>query len=357
MGFIDTVGSGIASGFGDLAGVDMRLLGLALVFQFLAFSMRATAWRNVLKAAYPNERVSLVDVGSATACGMAANGVAPAHAGNPLKVFLVRSRVPNSGLPAIAATLGVTALFDVFAGALGLGIAIYLDALPHIPLVSPSQRSLAIGVGLLALAALVLWLSRHRLRGAIASLRDGIYTAGTVLRSPTRYLVEVAFFQTLAWIARIALIFCMLQAFHIPASVGDAVLLVVVGGIVGALPAAPGGAGSQQVAVVFVLSGVASASAAITFSVGMQVAITIFNVTLGLIAAGLLFGTARPHLMLRRGRLAMAEAKAVEVAAVAVVADVAHAAVDALTPPVLAPAPAPAPAPVPAATTGTPPTL
>ncbi len=61
--------------------------------------------------------------------------------------------------------------------------------------------------------------------------------------------------------------------------------------------------------------------------------------------------------MLRRGRLAMAEAKAVEVAAVAVVADVAHAAVDALTPPVLAPAPAPAPAPVPAATTGTPPTL
>ncbi len=266
MGFIDTVGSGIASGFGDLAGVDVRLLGLALVFQFLAFSMRATAWRNVLKAAYPHERVSLVDVGSATACGMAANGVAPAHAGNPLKVFLVRSRVPNSGLPAIAATLGVTALFDVFAGALGLGIAIYLDALPHIPLVSPSQRSLAIGVGLLALAALVLWLSRHRLRGAIASLRDGIYTAGTVLRSPTRYLVEVAFFQTLAWIARIALIFCMLQAFHIPASVGDAVLLVVVGGIVGALPAAPGGAGSQQVAVVFVLSGVASASAAITFS-------------------------------------------------------------------------------------------
>jgi uncharacterized membrane protein YbhN (UPF0104 family) len=345
LGFIDQIGSAIASGFGDLAGVDVRLLALALVFQFLTFTMRATAWRNVLKAAYPAERVRLVDVGSATACGMAANGIFPAHAGNPLKVFLVRARVPNSGMPAIAATLGVTALFDVFAGALGLGIAIYLDALPHVPLVSPSQRSVAIGVALLALAAFVLWLSRHRLRGALSSLRGDIRTAATVLRSPTRYVVEVAFFQTLAWIARIALIFCMLQAFHIPASVGDAVLLVVVGGIVGALPAAPGGAGSQQIAVVFVLSGVASASAAITFSVGMQVAITIFNVTLGVIAAGLLFGTARPHLMLRRGRAAMAEAKAVEVAAVTVVADVAHAAVDALTPAALAPAPAPAPVP------------
>src|SRR4029079_11306164 len=98
---------------------------------------------------------------------------------------------------------------------------------------------------------------------------------------------------------------------------GDAVLLVVVGGIVGALPAAPGGAGSQQVAVVFVLSGVASASAAITFSVGMQVAITISNVALVVTAAGLLCGTARPHLRLLRGRVAMAEAKAADVAAVA----------------------------------------
>ena len=115
----------------------------------------------------------------------------------------------------------------------------------------------------------------------------------------------------------------MLHAFHIPASFTDALLVLVVGGIVGALPTGPGGAGTAQVAVVFALHGTATAGEAVTFSLGMQVAITLFNIGLGCIAAMVLFGTVRPGRLFRQARSVLAAARVP-------------------TPPVVAPTPAPA---------------
>jgi uncharacterized membrane protein YbhN (UPF0104 family) len=101
-------------------------------------------------------------------------------------------------------------------------------------------------------------------------------------------------FQAAGWASRIGVVFAMLAAFGVPASIPIAGLVVVAGGLSTAVPATPGGAGTQQLLVVLALQQVASAASALSFSIGMQVGITLANTVLGLIALTVFFGTLRP---------------------------------------------------------------
>ena len=60
------------------------------------------------------------------------------------------------------------------------------------------------------------------------------------------------------------------------------------------VPATPGGAGTQQLLIVVALQQVASATSALSFSIGMQVGVTVVNTLVGLAAITLVFGTLRP---------------------------------------------------------------
>jgi hypothetical protein len=86
----------------------------------------------------------------------------------------------------------------------------------------------------------------------------------------------------------------MLAAFGIPASVPIAGLVVVATGMSTLVPATPGGAGAQQLLIVVALQQVASTTAALSFSIGMQVGVTVVNTLVGLVAVTLVFGTIRP---------------------------------------------------------------
>jgi uncharacterized membrane protein YbhN (UPF0104 family) len=85
----------------------------------------------------------------------------------------------------------------------------------------------------------------------------------------------------------------MLAAFGVPASIPVAGLVVVAGGLSTAVPT-PGGVGTQQLLVVLALQQVATAASALSFSVGMQVGVTLTNTLLGLLALSLYFRTLRP---------------------------------------------------------------
>ena len=87
----------------------------------------------------------------------------------------------------------------------------------------------------------------------------------------------------------------MLAAFGVPATLPLAGLVVVASGLSTLVPATPGGAGTQQLLVVIALQQVASAASALSFSIGMQVGVTVVNTAVGLAALSLVFGTcARP---------------------------------------------------------------
>jgi uncharacterized membrane protein YbhN (UPF0104 family) len=115
-----------------------------------------------------------------------------------------------------------------------------------------------------------------------------------ILATPRVYLRRVVPYQAGAWVCRLGVAFAMLAAFGVAATIPIAGLVVVAGGMSTLVPATPGGAGTQQLFTVVALAQVASAASALSFSIGLQVGVTLVNTLVGLLALTLVFGTLRP---------------------------------------------------------------
>jgi uncharacterized membrane protein YbhN (UPF0104 family) len=165
-----------------------------------------------------------------------------------------------------------------------LALAWSLGAVPVLP--HPSLPLVGAAAGVLVLAAAVL-VRAPRLR---ARLRQGT----AILSTPRVYFRQVVPAQLGAWTCRIGVAFALLAAFGLPATLPLAGLVVVAGGLSTLVPATPGGAGTQQVLVVYALQQTAAAASILTFSIGMQVGITVVNTLAGLAGLALLAGAVRP---------------------------------------------------------------
>jgi uncharacterized membrane protein YbhN (UPF0104 family) len=112
--------------------------------------------------------------------------------------------------------------------------------------------------------------------------------------------------QAGAWLARVGVAFLFLHAFGLPASLLDAVLVIVVTGLAGIIPFLPGGVGAQQAMMVFALRKTASAASVVTFGVGMQLGVTLLDLAVGLLALMIMFRTLALRDILRVSRRAAA---------------------------------------------------
>ena len=110
--------------------------------------------------------------------------------------------------------------------------------------------------------------------------------------------------QLLSWGLRIASLYWFLRAFHVHASIHNALLAQVVDSLSTLLPFSPGGAGTKQGLLVFVLHGQASSAQLLAFSVGQYVAVTAFNVAIGAIAIFTSIGTLRLRKILGQAKAA-----------------------------------------------------
>jgi uncharacterized membrane protein YbhN (UPF0104 family) len=266
------------------AAVDLRWALVALALQLANIGFRSLAWRTILAAAYPHERIRLVDVGAAYTAGVALNAYTPARAGEALKIALLRLRIGSSSVAGVAASSTVVLLLDALVGGSLLLTAWWLGVVPGLPTPSPAML-VAAGAGL-AVGAAVLSRSR-RLRARLAE--------GTaILRTPRVYLTAVVPAQLGAWSCRVGVAFALLAAFGLPATLPLAGLVVVAGGLSTLVPATPGGAGTQQLLIVLVLQQTATAASALAFSIGMQVGITLVNTAIGLLGMLLVVRTLRP---------------------------------------------------------------
>jgi uncharacterized membrane protein YbhN (UPF0104 family) len=281
--------------------VDVRLAALALFFHVTNHALRSVAWRNVLAAAYPDRRVRLLDIGAAYAIGVALNAVLPGRGGDAGKVVLARSRIPGSSVPTVGATMSVIVLFDMVAATLLVLIVCLTGAVPFAPsLPAPSAVALLAAV-LVVLVIGVGALAAPRLASGLRTFRHRIAQGGAILRTPRRYARQVVLAQAGAWTCRIAVVFFLLAAFQLPASVPTAGLVMVVAGLSTLVPLTPGGAGTQQAMLAYALRQTAGAAGAVSFSVGMQVGVTAVNALLGVVAAMVAFRTLRPLAAARSG--------------------------------------------------------
>ena len=95
--------------FRHLAEIHWGTFFLALVCLLAMQLCRAWAWRNVLRAAYPDKRIAFLPLAAAYLAGAGINAVVPAHAGDVTKVFLAKRQIPDSSYPTVTSSfLGQT---------------------------------------------------------------------------------------------------------------------------------------------------------------------------------------------------------------------------------------------------------
>jgi len=282
--------------FEHLAAVDFSALAIAIAFQALRVVVRTRAWRNIIAAAYPDSRVRWRYVLGAYLGGVGLNAVTPARSGDVLKLFLIKHRVEGSTYPTLASTLVVETMFDALVGiallgwAISLGVLPNLDSLPDLPNIDfrwafQHPTALIIGALLLGIAIGVglVWATK-RVRAFWHRVAQGF----AILRTPGVYVSRVVTWQALSWCCRLATLYWMLRAFHVPASLHNALLAQIAQSLSTLHPITPGGAGTEQGLLLYLFSGQAPRSALLSFSVGTHIAVVLVNVVLGVIAVGLL---------------------------------------------------------------------
>jgi uncharacterized membrane protein YbhN (UPF0104 family) len=284
--------------FRHLSEIEWTQFGVALLCLLAMQLCRARAWRNVLRASYPDQPIPFLPLSAAYLAGAGINAIVPAHAGDVTKVFLVKRQIPGSSYPAVTSSFLVQTVFDTSVGILVLLYAItqgLLPPLPRIPNLPAFEISfwvehpqiLAITVGVLVLAIVIgIYMLAHRVRRFWARVRQGL----VILGEPRRYLREVAAWQGLGWLFRFAAFWFFLEAFGIPGSLSSVMLVMSVQAIANIVPFTPGGAGAQQALLVATLTG-PSRTAVLSFSVGTQIAMAAWSVFLGFAAILLVFRT------------------------------------------------------------------
>ena len=296
--------------FSSLAAIHWGALLLALLFFGASLSVRSRAAFNVLRAAFPGERILWRRIWGAYMAAFGTNAVIPARTGDVVRLFLVRTSVPNSSYPAIASSFLVENIFDTAIGILVLIFAFTQGVFPKPPdfskipafdlqFFAAHLRFTLFLITLLGILALVAFaVLSARVRAFWAHVSQGV----TILRDRPRYLRQVFALQLAGWLLRFTAFYFMLDAFNIGGSVRNVLLVFGVNAVAAFVPFTPGGAGVQQALLVKVFVGTADAATVAAYSVGQQVAIAAFTFAVGFTALVTIFRFRSIKEVIGRGR-------------------------------------------------------
>lgn len=287
--------------FDRLTAVHFAPLALAVACHLVKLACTSRAWRNVIAAAYPEERVRWRSIFGAYVSAVGVNAVIPARSGDVVKLMLAHRAVRGSAYTTLASSLVAMAVFDMtaagafFAWALTQGVLPSLDVLPDLPsfdfawFLDHPRASTLVGVVLAVLAlAAAFWIHR-RVRPFRARVAQGV----AVLRDRPRYLRSVAFWQACDWGLRLVTISLFLRAFDVEPSLRNVLLVQVTSSLSTLVPISPAGIGTEQAFLVYVFKGVVPQTALLAFSVGMKLTIVAVNVVVGFAAIALTLRTFR----------------------------------------------------------------
>jgi glycosyltransferase 2 family protein len=283
--------------------VQWRWLLIGIACHLCKLFAVSRAWRNIVKAAYPDRRVRWRQIFGAYVAGTGVNALIPARGGDVVRLFLAKRRIEGSTYTTLVSTSLLQTLFDmVVAGCLILW-AVTQHVLPGIDVLrSPSLPSLDYGwafqhptaglilFGLLLFfgTALVAWIAER-----VEKFRAKVAQGFAAFSDRDYYLSRVVVWQLADWSLRLATVFFFLRAFGIPATLHNTLLVQVSQSLATILPVSPGGIGTEQALLVYIFRHVTSKSTALSFSVGMRVTLIVVNALVGFGAILLMTGTLR----------------------------------------------------------------
>ena len=280
---------------GRLGEVSLIPLAVALALHLAKLGVRARAWHNIVRAAYPTDQPRFRHALGAFLAGTGVGACVPARAGQLVRLGLLKSRVSSSSLPGLVSTLIAESVFDTALTAL-IAIAVLIAAGPGAaggasfpgPL---GQHPVIAGLTAVAVTLAGCGLALHRRARIRALLRDA-RRGLAVLAQPARYLREVASWQALGCALRVISTYWFLVAFHVPASLQAVLIVIAVQLVAGAVPLTPGGVGSQQAILVAALSPTTT-STVLGFGIGTQLTTLLADLVLGGVSLILMTGSLR----------------------------------------------------------------
>jgi uncharacterized membrane protein YbhN (UPF0104 family) len=275
--------------FGHLADVGWTALGIALLCQLVKLGCVSRAWRNILAASYPESKVRWRSVFGAMLARVGVNAIVPARGGDAVGLYVVKQRIDDSSYATLAATLVALTLFDAVVAFCFMIYALSAGELPGSSVLSRLDAFefhwffahirgtlIAIGLVLLALLLLLLWFAEQ-----LIGFRRRIARGFAVFSDKSRYLRRVAVWQAADWSLRLTAIFFFLRAFHVPATLHNAILVQVTQSLAVLFPISPSGIGTEQALLLYTFAGKAARTTLLSFSVGMRVTLIVFNSALG----------------------------------------------------------------------------
>jgi uncharacterized membrane protein YbhN (UPF0104 family) len=300
---IDSVFHAIGVFIHHLAAVEWKWLALGILCHLGKLVAVSRAWRNIIRAAYPDRPVRWRQMFGAYVAGTGVNAIVPARGGDVVRLYLAKHRVEGSTYTTLVSTSLLQTLFDMAVASCVVLWALTQHVLPGVDILkSPSLPALDYGwafrhptaglilFGLLLLfgTALVAWIA-ERVEEFRARVAQGFAAFG----DRSYYVRRVVLWQLVDWTLRLVTVFFFLRAFGIPATVHNALLVQVSQSLATILPISPAGIGTEQALLVYMFREVAAKSTALSFSVGMRVTLIIVNAIVGFGAILFMTGTLR----------------------------------------------------------------
>jgi uncharacterized membrane protein YbhN (UPF0104 family) len=300
--------------FSSLAGISWGALLIGLTSFIVYLTIRSRAYFNVIRAAYPTERIEFRRIWGAYIAAYGFNNVVPARGGDLIRLFLTKSSVPNSSYPAVASSFAVEVVFDATMAVFILTFAFTQGVFPKPPdfsklgafdlsyFASHTRFTLFL-LTFLGVAALVAFaVLSIRVKAFWARVKQGV----TILRDRRRYFREVWLVQFCGWLFRFTAFWFLLEAFHVGGSVRNVLLVLGVNAVAALVPFTPGGAGVQQALLVKVFAHTAAGATVAAYSVGQQIAIAAISLAVGFVALVTIFRFRSFKEVIRAGRAARA---------------------------------------------------
>ena len=284
--------------FEELAAVEFSALALAIAAHVLKTMCTSRAWWNTISAAYPEEKVRWRSIYASYLAGVGVNAIIPVRAGDAVKLYMAHRAVPGGTYTTLTSSLLVLSIFDsvmatlIFIYALTLGVLPGVSNLGGLPgfdfgfvSANPEFWLLAFLVLVILGVVGVFWLRLH-----VADFKLRVRQGFAVLSDRTEYLRRVAFWQANDWLLRFVAIWFFLDAFGVPQTIRNVLLVQVTQSLATLVPISPGGIGTEQAFIVYVFAGAVATSKLLAFSVGMKLTLITTNVILGFGAIFLTFG-------------------------------------------------------------------
>jgi uncharacterized membrane protein YbhN (UPF0104 family) len=304
---------------GDLwdwvAGVFARIGDMSVYWLFLALALKTAesafiglGWRNILRAAYPDSKLSFKTAWGASQGGTAINAIAPAQAGTAAMIGIFRTSIPGSTVAGVTTAAFVQAAFFTAASVL-MVICVAIFRPGSVSKGSPSDETgsfVASHPWIIALvvvgAAAILYFLWPRLKPKLVDTWHKAKEGAAIFRDWHRYVRQVALPSGASYCCRIGVNIVFMAAFGIPVTAFTVFLIASSHMLSGLFAITPGGVGQTQALDIATLRGHAASGDVAAFSITQDSVMTIWNVVLGIVVMLWAFGFTTMKELLSKSR-------------------------------------------------------